>query len=67
MEQLITAQDFGVAPLSEKQICGGDSIPSSAAIFTAVLDGKGTEAQNNVVCANAAMAIATATYCTPRQ
>jgi anthranilate phosphoribosyltransferase len=66
-EQLITAQDFGVAPLSEKQICGGDSIPSSAAIFTAVLDGKGTEAQNNVVCANAAMAIATATDCTPRQ
>ena len=66
-EQLITAQDFGVAPLSEKQISGGDSIPSSAAIFTAILDGKGSEAQNNVVCANAAMALATATNCTPQQ
>ena len=38
---------------------------SSAAIFTAILDGKGSQAQNDVVCANAAMAIATATNCTP--
>jgi len=66
-ESLITPQDFGVEPLSEKQIGGGKNIPSSAAIFTAVLNGKGTEAQNNVVCANAAMAIATATHCTPQE
>ena len=66
-ESLITPQDFGVEPLSEKQIGGGKNIPSSAAIFTAVLDGNGTEAQNNVVCANAAMAIATARNCTPQE
>ncbi|MEK9609915.1 MAG: anthranilate phosphoribosyltransferase, partial [Flavobacteriaceae bacterium] len=42
------------------------NIPSSAAIFSAVLEGKGTEAQQNVVCANAAMAIATATDCSPQ-
>jgi anthranilate phosphoribosyltransferase len=64
-ESLIAPQDFGLQPLLEKQISGGDNIPSSAAIFTAILDAKGTEAQNNVVCANAAMAIATATDCTP--
>lgn len=64
-ESLIDPQDFGVETLSEKQITGGANVPSSAAIFTSVLDGKGTTAQNNVVCANAAMAIATATNCTP--
>ncbi|MEK9602890.1 MAG: anthranilate phosphoribosyltransferase [Flavobacteriaceae bacterium] len=66
-ESLINPQDFGVSTLTAKQISGGNSIPSSAAIFTTVLDGKGTEAQNHVVCANAAMAIATATDCTPKE
>lgn len=64
-EILITPHDFGLKPLLEKQISGGDNVPSSAAIFSAVLAGQGTEAQNNVVCANAAMAIATATECSP--
>lgn len=64
-ESLIAPQDFGLSPLDKKQISGGDTVPSSAAIFTAVLDGEGSPAQNDVVCANAAMAIATATDCTP--
>ena len=64
-ESTINPQDFGVEPLCEKQITGGDTVSSSAAIFMSVLDGKGTTAQNNVVSANAAMAIATATDCTP--
>ena len=64
-ESTINPQDFGVEPLSEKQIIGGNTVSSSAAIFMSVLDGKGTTAQNNVVSANAAMAIATATDCTP--
>ena len=65
-EALISPQDFGIAELTADQISGGDNIPSSAAIFSAVLEGKGTEAQQNVVCANAAMAIATATECSPQ-
>ena len=64
-ESTINPQDFGVEPLSEKQITGGDTVSSSASIFISVLDGKGTTAQNNVVSANAAMAISTATDCTP--
>ena len=64
-ESTINPQDFGVEPLSEKQIIGGNTVSSSAAIFMSVLDGKGTTAQTNVVSANAAMAIATATDCTP--
>jgi hypothetical protein len=34
-------------------------------MFINIISGKGTEAQNNVVCANAGMAIATVTKCTP--
>ena len=64
-ESTINPQDFGVKPISEKQITGGDTVSSSASIFISVLDGKGTTAQNNVVYANAGMAIATATDCTP--
>jgi anthranilate phosphoribosyltransferase len=33
----------------------------SAQMFTNIISGNGTEAQNNVVCANAGMAIATTT------
>ena len=38
---------------------GGATIASSAQIFMDILQGKGTKAQNNVVCANAGVAIAT--------
>ena len=58
-EQVLTASDFGVSELKQQEIYGGDSIASSAKIFNQVLDGKGSEAQNNVVCANAALAIST--------
>jgi anthranilate phosphoribosyltransferase len=34
-------------------------------MFIDIISGKGTEAQNNVVCANAGMAIATVTKCSP--
>lgn len=58
-EQVLTASDFGVSELKQTDIYGGDSVASSAEIFNKVLDGLGTEAQNNVVCANAALAIST--------
>lgn len=58
-EQILMPEHFGVTSIQQQAIYGGDTIESSAKIFTNVLDGKGTEAQNNVVCANAALAIAT--------
>jgi anthranilate phosphoribosyltransferase len=58
-EQVLAASDFGVSQLKQKDIYGGDSVLSSAKIFIQVLDGMGTVAQNNVVCANAALAIST--------
>ncbi|MFL0352202.1 anthranilate phosphoribosyltransferase [Xanthomarina sp. GH4-25] len=60
-EYMINPEDFGVEVLNQSNIHGGDSIASSAKIFTHILKGQGTQAQNNVVCANAAMAIATVT------
>jgi anthranilate phosphoribosyltransferase len=58
-EQVLNASDFGVPELKQHDIYGGESVDSSAKIFIKVLDGNGTEAQNNVVCANAALAIST--------
>ncbi len=66
-EGMLTPQDFGVATLKQEEIAGGDSISASADIFMNILNGKGTEAQNNVVCANAGMAIATVERLAPKQ
>lgn len=60
-ESMITPAYFGVDTLDQCDIYGGDSVASAAKIFTTILNGEGSKAQNNVVCANAAMAIATVT------
>ncbi|WP_228850758.1 anthranilate phosphoribosyltransferase [Aegicerativicinus sediminis] len=60
-ERLLTPGDLNLQSLSMQEIYGGDSIESAAKIFMSVLDNEATEAQKNVVCANAAVAIATAT------
>jgi anthranilate phosphoribosyltransferase len=65
MEGMLNPSDFGVRLLAQSEIHGGNSIEESAEIFASIISGKGTEAQNNVVCANAALAIATVTKCTP--
>ncbi|MEC7784059.1 MAG: anthranilate phosphoribosyltransferase [Bacteroidota bacterium] len=65
-ERILTAEDFGVHTIKQEDIYGGDTIESSAAIFKKVISGKGTEAQNNVVCANAGMAIATVKNLEPK-
>ena len=65
MEGMLKPEDFGVRLLLQSEIEGGTTIEASAQMFTDIISGKGTEAQNNVVCANAAMAIATVTKCSP--
>ena len=64
-EGILTTQDFGVLPLEASQIAGGDNVESSAKIFMNVIQNKGTQAQQEVVCANAGMAIATALDLSP--
>ncbi len=66
-EGILEPSDFGLAPISPSQITGGDSIAESAQIFMNILQGRGTEAQNNVVCANAGIAIATVQEITPKE
>jgi len=56
-EKIIKPEDFGMAQIGENQIFGGESVDSSAKIFERILKGEGTVAQNNVVIANAAMAL----------
>lgn len=56
-ETMLAPKDFGIDYLAATDIVGGKDIASSAKIFVDVLKGAGTEAQNNVVCANAALSI----------
>lgn len=58
-EALLKVEDLGFDKLEENQIRGGDTVESSAKIFMDVLEGNATEAQNNVVLCNAALAIQT--------
>ena len=65
MEGVIKPEDFNVRQLLQSEIEGGKTIEESAEMFMNIISGQGNEAQNNVVCANAAMAIATVTKCSP--
>ncbi|WP_339609919.1 anthranilate phosphoribosyltransferase [uncultured Planktosalinus sp.] len=56
-EYITDAEDFGFEKVTQQEIHGGDTIEESASIFKTILDGKGTQAQNQVVLANAAVAI----------
>ncbi|QXP59943.1 anthranilate phosphoribosyltransferase [Olleya sp. HaHaR_3_96] len=59
-ETMLSPSDLGVAQIEQSDIFGGDTVKDAAKIFKNIIKGKGTEAQNNVVCANAGLAIATA-------
>lgn len=58
-EKINTVEDLGFEKLNPREIAGGETVSESAAIFSNVLKGDGTSAQNNVVLANAALAIRT--------
>ncbi|MDD3005651.1 anthranilate phosphoribosyltransferase, partial [Flavobacterium sp.] len=58
-EQILKPSDFKLPECKLETIKGGTTVDESAKIFFDVISGKGTTAQNNVVCANAAIAIQT--------
>lgn len=58
-EQIITENYFQFDKVDYKELHGGDTVEEAANIFMTIINGKGTEAQNHVVVANAAMAIKT--------
>jgi len=56
-EQLFSATDFGLPENHVSAIEGGKSISEAANLFLKILEGKGTQAQENTVIANAALAL----------
>lgn len=62
-ETILQPEDFSVAKVEQSKIYGGESVSDSARIFLEILNGNGSEAQKNVVCANAGMAISVVENC----
>lgn len=62
-ESIIHPSIFGLDNVEATAIIGGETVEDSAKIFTAILNGNGSQAQNQVVCANAAVAIAAVEHC----
>lgn len=56
-DKVFSPADLGLPIVKEEEIYGGNSVDEAAAIFTTILEGKGSDAQTNVVVANAAFAI----------
>lgn len=56
-ETIYSAQDLGFKNIEPESISGGKTKEEAAKIFLSILEGKGTEEQNSVVLANAALAL----------
>jgi anthranilate phosphoribosyltransferase len=56
-ESILTPLQLGKQYVNQHDLHGGESIEAAAQIFMNILKGKGTEAQNAVVTANAALAL----------
>jgi anthranilate phosphoribosyltransferase len=56
-ERIMTPEQLGKRMVTAQDIHGGNSVEEAAKIFTTILKGEGTWAQNAVVLANAAMAL----------
>lgn len=62
-EAILKPENFNLNKINLEEIKGGETIQSAAKLFYNIISGKGTKAQNDVVCANAAMAISTVENC----
>jgi anthranilate phosphoribosyltransferase len=56
-EKIISPEELGFSKVDPEKLFGGETVEDSANIFVNILEGKGTKEQNQVVIANAAMAI----------
>ncbi|SEA20965.1 anthranilate phosphoribosyltransferase [Bizionia paragorgiae] len=57
-ESILSPKDLNIPTIEPKDIYGGKSVKTSAKTFLKIINGDGSDAQNNVVCANAGLAIA---------
>src|SRR5690606_3771147 len=58
-ENYYTVEGLGFEKVQMEELSGGDNVQDAAIIFRQILDGKGTDVQNNVVLTNAAFGIKT--------
>jgi len=56
-DRILSAVDLGLKPLKPEEIYGGETKEEAASIFMQVLNGVGTQAQQDVVYANSGIAI----------
>lgn len=56
-ENIYSAEDLGFKPVDSENIKAGETIEETAQIFKNILEGNGTDSQNSVVLANAAVAL----------
>lgn len=58
-EQQISPEELGQKRIAQSEIFGGNSVKEASKIFIDIINGNGTEAQNNVVLTNTAFALKT--------
>ena len=56
-EYILSPSDFGMKNIQPEKLYGGNTVEEAAKIFVGILEGKGTDEQNNVVIANAAIGL----------
>lgn len=66
-ELLFSPDDLGLKSITAESIFGGNTVKEATEIFESIISGRGSKAQNAVVCANAGLAIATAKQITHKE
>ncbi|RED37671.1 anthranilate phosphoribosyltransferase [Winogradskyella eximia] len=66
-ETLFEPYELGVDTIEQSAIFGGNTVDEATQLFTKIISGNGSKAQNNVICANAGLAIATAKQITHKE
>ncbi len=56
-ERIVTPAELGMEQVDEKELHGGSTVEEAAGIFQRILNGEGTRSQNEVVIANAGIAL----------
>lgn len=59
-ETVYSPEDLGLSKTTQSEIDGGETVEQAATILHAIINGKGSKAQNEVIAANAGLAISVA-------
>jgi anthranilate phosphoribosyltransferase len=56
-EQIVSPESLGIKRVKPDELKNGSSVPEAAKLFVTILEGNGTQTQNNVVIVNSAIAL----------